>query len=479
MTRHLLLLSLLVLALFATPALLPLALSQDDGESEIEIGEAPPKAGEDDEEKTRKKNAGLAGQGENKDDDPNAPKVKLSLQQQINRAIKLGVEWLKSAQNKDGSWDPCWASRDYSTGQDIGKKYRDEMGPTIWALYTLAKCGVKKSDPVMKKGLKYVFDQTEFLWDEMGSSGTQQFGGGTELQHPSRTSPRTMSTYEVAAVIMMIEAVYEGSAKLTGKQSKRKLETDNPLSPPSRSKIPKDTWRYMHARVRFLTTGLKTGGKKPRTIPGLQVKQGGNNRGGWRYSPSNDADLSATQFALLGLRAASQAGYPVERTAPTVWGDAADYVKRCQKGDGGFGYQFSGGPVYGGMTACGVGSLLICKEQMELAKQPVPPWMEQAIARGMEWLDKNFEAGKNPGHGHHHYYYLYGVERVGDLTGRKEFNGKDWYVRGAQHLVEAQSDIGWWKDPTEGFPPIDVNSTTLALLFLKRATPPTVTLSGE
>ena len=207
MTRYLLLL-LVGLGLLSTPSMMPSAWSQDedDDEAEIEIEEEP-----DDEEETRKKNVGLGGAGKNPLDDENAPKVKLSLQEQINKAIKQGVKWLKSAQNKDGSWDPCFATHSYETGKDVGKRYRDEMGPTIWAIYTLSKCGVKRKDPVIKKGLKYVYSQTEHLWDET-ATGKGQIGGRSELQRPSRTTPRTMSTYEVAALIMMIESVYESSA---------------------------------------------------------------------------------------------------------------------------------------------------------------------------------------------------------------------------------------------------------------------------
>ncbi|MHC4954175.1 MAG: prenyltransferase/squalene oxidase repeat-containing protein [Planctomycetota bacterium] len=480
MTRYLLLL-LLGLGLLRAPLLIQTAFA-DDEESEIEIGEDPKEEDEpteDDEETTRKKNAGLAGGGKRDDGDPGAPKVKMSLQQQINAAIKKGVAYLKSVQNKDGSWNPVYANREYGTGKDIGKSYRDEMGPTLFAMYTLAKCGVKKTDPVMKKAMKYVMKETEYLWDELGGSTTkdQARARSKNLQKSTRKTPRVMSTYEVASMILMIEAVYQGSAKLTGKHKKRRLYSDNVLKPPPGGKIPKKTWRYMHNRIRFLTKGLRTGGKKAKTIPGLQAKGSQGNGGGWRYGPGNDADVSATQFALLALRAASQAGYPVERLSPNIYKRAAEYVKRCQKSNGGFGYQISGGKVTGSLTACGVGCLLICKEQMLLAKQTPPSWMDDSIKRGMKWLDKNFIAHQNPGGGKHHFYYLYGVERVGDLTGRKEFNGKDWYVRGARHLVAHQDENGRWIDPTEAFPPKDVNSTTLALLFLKRATPPTVTFS--
>ena len=281
---------------------------------------------------------------------------------------------------------------------------------------------------------------------------------------------------------MMIEAVYQKSAKLTGKHTRRKLQTDNPLKPPAGSRIPKDVWKYMHNRILFLTTGRKGGGggarkgSKSRTIKGLQCASGPN-KGGWRYGPGNDADLSATQFALLALRAASQAGYPVEKVSRDVWKNAAAYVKACQRPNGGFTYQKQGSSVNGSMAGCGVGCLLICKEQMLLAGQQPPSWIDGAIKKGMDWLDQHFVPNQNPGGKGHTYYYLYGVERVGDLAGRKEFNGKDWYVRGAQFLLAQQDEAsGKWVAANE-FPPRDINGTTLALLFLKRATPPTVTMS--
>jgi hypothetical protein len=467
-------------ALFRWVAEPAVAQDGDDGCGCTEIDMGDDEDEEDDEEeleKQRKKNAGLAGGGGGRNDDANAPKVKMSLQQQINKAIKAGVKYLKTAQAKDGSFPSVTANRDYKTGKDLGTRYRDELGPTAWAIYTLAKCGVKKNDPAIRKGMKYIFDQTKYMYDEMGQGmGQGQFGGRPERQKVDRKFPRTTSTYEVAAIIMMIEAVYTKSAKLTGKHKTRKLESDNPLKPPSRSKIPKDVWKYMHNRILFLTTGRRGGGKKGRTIKGLQVASGPN-KGGWRYGPGNDADLSATQFALLALRAASQAGYPVEKVSKNVWRDAAAYVKACQRPSGGFTYQKQGSAMTGSMAGCGVGCLLICKEQMLLAGQQPPSWMDSAIKKGMDWLDKNFIPNGNPGGKGHTYYYLYGVERVGDLSGRKEFNGKDWYVRGAQFLLSQQDEAsGKWVAANE-FPPRDINGTTLALLFLKRATPPTVTMS--
>jgi hypothetical protein len=370
---------------------------------------------------------------------------------------------------------------------------RDELGPTAWAVYTLAKCGVKKNDPSIQKGLKWIEANTEFVFDVVGGEGAARDETSHEQKNISRKTPRVLTTYESAAIILMIEAVYEESAKLQGKHTKRKLQTESPTSAPDGSRIPEKTWKKMHERVVALTVG-KRGGGKGVTIPGQQnlppnqqekekLDKNPNlnkNMGGWRYGQANgDADLSATQIVLLGLRAASQAGYPVEKVSPSTWELAARYARSCQNADGGFGYQV-GQTSNGSMTACGLGILLISKEQIELKGGKAPEWVDITVQKGMEWLDKNFTADQNPGEGHggggagHLFYYLYGVERVGDLAGRKEFNGKDWYTRGATLLVDRQEPDGKWLDATS-FRPHDVLGTTLALLFLKRATIPVVT----
>jgi len=490
----------LLLLLLATCFLLRPGRAQDDDPG-LEVGGEDKPAQEEgaddggyDEDETRKKNVGLAGGEEDNGDDVNAPKVKADLQTRINKAIEIGVEWLKKRQDKDGYYGPVEANRHYGEEGASGKYYRDYLGPTAWAVYTLAKCGVKRSDPDLNRAMKYVFEQCKFVFDVVG--GNPDHKDTEETPNVTQKNPRVLTTYEAAAIVMMIEAVYQHSAKLTGKHTKRRLYSDNPLKPPAGSKIPKDVWRFMHDRIIFLTVGRKAaggggGGRKGgrsgggTNMPGAQVWQG-DNKGGWRYGQGTqgDADLSATQFVLLALRAASQAGYPVEKVSPNVWKDAAEYVRKCQRSDGGFTYQRGGGEgETGSMAACGIGSLVICREQMLLAKeidsdQPAPPaWIDEAIEKGLGWLDKNFVANRSP-NGGRHYYYLYGVERVGDLTDRKDFNGKDWYTRGAEVLLAHQDADGKWTDGT-AFPPQDVIGSCFALLFLKRATPPAVTFTGD
>lgn len=460
----------LLLAIFACLALQPTRAQEGGGgDSEVEVhegGETPPPEGEEKKPNT----SGLAG-GEKKDEgDPSAPKVATSLQDRINAGIARGVEWLKKNQGEDGSWGPCKFNSTYGT-HEKGDYTNHITGPTSFSLYTLAKCGVPMKDPVIQKGLAWMRKSAMVTFDTTGNK-----------------SGANLTSYESASIIMMLEAIYHRSAKLTGSQKKRNFTTDNPLEPPRGSPFadPKNNrkdeqglkdWKWMHQRILYLTRDQTiSAGKSRTTINGQQ-----NPQGGWRYGQRNgDQDLSATQFVLLALRAASMAGYPVERTAPDTYKWALEFAKSVQGADGSFSYQ-KGNAWSASMDACGIGVLLIAREQMQLTNQAVPGWVEDSLKRGMAHLDSVFDAGVNQGFhdgSPYNYYYLYAVERIGDMTGRKEFNSKDWYVRGAELLLANQDPEGAFADST-CCGPRDTLGTCFALLFLKRATPPTVTISAD
>ncbi len=189
-------------------------------------------------------------------------------------------------------------------------------------------------------------------------------------------------------------------------------------------------------------------------------------RGGWSY-PSIQPDLSNTQFAALGLRAAALRGATVP---PDAWTRLGDEVLTHQEKTGGayepagFGY-YANGPPYGSITAGGVAILQICHEQLEragLSRAAYPA----AVKRGLNWLDRNFAPQSNPrGDPAWIWYWLYGIERVGGLCGVSELGGRNWYREGATHVVEQQKAGGSW-DGGGGPQP----STCFALLFLARAT---------
>jgi len=468
-----------ILLLFAACVFSPVVA--DDGESGLDGFSDPDQEGTDSEAKEG--DAPDNAKGPRKPDgDEGAPALEKPLQERVNAAIKNGVEWLKKRQGADGSWGPVKANRKYDT-QEFGDFTRDPTGPTSFSVYALSKCGVSRKDPVMVKGINWVKAQAGKpiqLVREAGSSA----GGGDDAKS---SGSHALTTYELASVVLMIEAVNTKSGKLTSKRAQKRLVSDNPNQPPkgspftlSKDKSGEAEWDWMHECIQLLTTGIHIGAKPGRS--GLNINGNQNQNGGWRYgqAAANDQDLSATQFVLLAFRAASQAGFPVEKVAPKTWEWAANFVKQAQVGEGGFAYRV-GEAWSAGMDACGVGSLLICKEQLQLAKMQVPPWIDGAIEKGIGHLDQVFSAQENKGYhdgSSNHFYYLYAVERVGDLTGRKVFNQMDWYVRGATMLCDSQAQNGSWTDSTT-YEPRDVLGTCFALLFLKRATIPVITTNEE
>lgn len=193
--------------------------------------------------------------------------------------------------------------------------------------------------------------------------------------------------------------------------------------------------------------------------------------GGWSYPEVHD-DLSLTQYAALGLRAAAQLGVAVP---DEVWNDMAEFALLHQESwrsverepAGGFRYRLDAG-FTGSMTTAGISILWICRDQLgDRMKSTIRREVDAAIAAGGRWLDRNLLLNVNPPNDQTwHYYYLYGLERCGALLDTETFGGVEWYWEGADWLLSAQGGNGEWGDPWGWHQ----RNTCFALLFLKRAT---------
>lgn len=197
---------------------------------------------------------------------------------------------------------------------------------------------------------------------------------------------------------------------------------------------------------------------------------------GFSY-PGGHEDLSLTQYGCLALRAAVKVGIGVDED---VWSDLMEYALRVRQEDGSFRYQV-GRPPTGSMTAAGVAVLAIVREALEASgdlRRRDAETIDEAIETGIAWLGEHFVVTRNPdptaenqnvGHIRRwHLYYLYGLERVGGLTGRKLFGDHDWYGEASTHLVKNQHDDGSWStNHGEKHP-----GTCFGVLVLKRATAP-------
>jgi len=210
----------------------------------------------------------------------------------------------------------------------------------------------------------------------------------------------------------------------------------------------------------------------------------------WTTAPSNP-DLSNTQYATLGLRAARHAGVDVP---DKVWAgiidrtldlqetsaSSADTRKSGRAPPAGFRYAVGFG-INLSMTAAGISVLEIARQALgsKLRGDRLVS-TERAIEAGVAWLDERYTPeGIEGGDKIWHYYALYGVERVGTMLDIEEIGGREWYPEGARWLLKNQSDDGsfgvgkpFGVGPAHGAQ--EEADTCFALLFLQRASRPTV-----
>jgi hypothetical protein len=214
--------------------------------------------------------------------------------------------------------------------------------------------------------------------------------------------------------------------------------------------------------------------------------------GSWDYDHRTFGDTSISQYAVLGLWEAQNAGANV---SPGVFDRAAGWFLSTQAADGGW-YYHGDEPQTETitMTAAGTGSLLICARQLaayrELTRGEAPsklltplgpaaasgprPGYEVAngparvdpgIKRGLAWLATHFTTTSDAVVGPSLNYGLYGIERIGALADRDTLGRIDWFEQGRRFLVANQGPDGSWSS-TYGPEP----NTVWAILFLTRST---------
>ncbi len=195
--------------------------------------------------------------------------------------------------------------------------------------------------------------------------------------------------------------------------------------------------------------------------------------GMWSYTKTQrGGDNSNTQFALLGLHEAAKAGVVVPKA---IWVNSKKHFSKTQNNDGGWGYR-GGLSSTGSMTTAGLSSLYICGQKLLVGGAKVfrngkypscgKYLQDIQIRRGLNWLGRRFSVSSNPGTKTWLYYYLYGLERVGMLSGLREMGSHDWYREGAAELVRRQQRGGQWSNEAQTY------DTAFALLFLAKGNRP-------
>ena len=199
--------------------------------------------------------------------------------------------------------------------------------------------------------------------------------------------------------------------------------------------------------------------------------------GVWGYPAGTD--LSNTQYAALGLRAAGLAGVDLPGQ---VWSGLLRGLAGHQEPSGGFVYRRNARPTVS-MTAAGVGTLAICDAMLMAGDRltlETARGLRQRRDEGIAWLAERADAALSIQSGGWTYYRLYGIERVGALVGLTRLGEVDWYDTGARSILAEQMESGGWSDNRQirrdrGGRLVQLGEaqpaqTAFALLFLRRAT---------
>ncbi|AGA26186.1 vWA domain-containing protein [Singulisphaera acidiphila] len=173
-------------------------------------------------------------------------------------------------------------------------------------------------------------------------------------------------------------------------------------------------------------------------------------------------DNSNTQFALLGIWAASRHGFDPNASLAAI----DSHFRRSPDRRGRWGY-VSGAAGTDSMTCAGLMGLAISAARPNLAERqtarargaalaadPIFANALQAVAKDARKIGQNSDI-----------YYIWSLERVCVALGLRNLDGFDWYETGAHELLRRQMDDGGWPEPAWGRTP----NTCLALLFLRKA----------
>jgi hypothetical protein len=467
---------------------------------------------------------------------------------EIDKAIDQGAEYLKKTQQPDGSWP--------MGPEDVAlHAYKNHMGPqaighTALNLLALLVADVDPDDPAIARAFKFLADRrAEFghtyncgltlMAIEAHAEKKMKRDPGSKGHKPAmfKRLPRTeIALAEELTRRLVLGQIADGSWKYEARQGELGTGTQKMIVDPQQDP------RQQPPQQPQLPPGFPQPGQPPPQLPpGVpqpgQQPQGGQLPPGFAPGglpgitpPDIGGDLSNTQYALLGLRAAAELGikfdqeawfkalncfldrqeksgakvkpFDVPAATGSMWegrpGRPAPKSTRSRPRDEfearGWGYvtQAARPQAYGAMTCIGVASTVLCKYYLRGHKQfkgEQSDRTDRAIEDGCAWIAANFDVKDNArwqdpmvpyknappkidG------YYMYGVERAGVLAGVDLFGDRDWYAEGARVLIDRQQPDGSWSSEMF-YEPKPTISTSFAILFLKRATEPVIPTGDE
>jgi len=288
----------------------------------------------------------------------------------VNQAIERGVQYFMDRQLVDGSW---------------GYYRHIEPGPTAFRLYTLLKCGVRTSHPVIQRGRAYI------------------------LAHENE------ATYPLSTKVLALAEMNEEGDKERIRDL-LELMWDNQIG----------DGLFLYS-IDGYNSHLSRGDLSNALFAGLAMRSA--SQVGVSIKASRWGDLA--EGALACWKASDGLPRTGGRAEPR-----------------GFSYT-PGGGVTSSMTVAGVSMLAIVDEQAGnriTGRLRIP--VKMGIRTGLAWLEENFTWTANAGQhgGYHNFFSIYGIERVGGLLDLPVVANRDWYFEGSNQLLAWQSGSGTWSE---------------------------------
>lgn len=381
----------------------------------------------------------------------------------VNTAIDMGVEYLRTIQKRDGSYEGT---------------YTNYASQTALCLLAMLHGGVAREDKAIENGIKWL---DEKKWAMLSYS------------------------YDAGILLMLLQKYYEKEAIAAGMLSAKSPADFKTARKKLRDALPPERNKLIDQIISNLELARVTG-----------------TDGGYTYGRSADyggmtgGDNSCTQYAMLAFQAASLLGADIrgdvfkrearrlldsfqeaKEIAPVVVEEEDPKGKKTAVKvsiqAGGWGYSCGKSMPVLQFAAAGMGTLAICLDQLRLRGELAPEMeekCERAILAAGIYMAHNYEPDPKKPYGgigaidtaidgHGAYYNLYSVERGASLARIRMLNGKvDWYGIGSRILIDVQNEDGSWGQGRSvgrgNTLPATVN-TCMAILFLKRAAMPVLT----
>ncbi len=181
-------------------------------------------------------------------------------------------------------------------------------------------------------------------------------------------------------------------------------------------------------------------------------------------------DNSNTQFAMMAIWVAKRHGTPIVQSLAKI--ERRFQVSQAKSGAWGYQFPEKAPPEddnhysHPAMTCAGLLGLALGQG---VKANPKNLLEDAQVQRGLDVVGKAI-TGTPAAKPSNFNYFLFSMERMAVVYNLKKIAGEDWYLWGAQKLVDRQAADGSWSSGFER----DAADTCFALLFLKRAMLPAI-----